>query len=141
MAKKLFKAADLKTLHKALLAKEAAVKKDIEDLELSLKSLDKSSSAGDDVDRSSLEEETQRLQSVLAGKQHLQSEIRAALERFNEGSYGICEDTEETIEVVRLKAQPWVRLSLEAQKEREYKFKRGTVAGRTGVRTFSAFGI
>lgn len=46
-------------------------------------------------------------------------EIESALERIEQGTYGICEDTEEPIEKKRLMSMPWARLSLEAQEERE----------------------
>jgi DnaK suppressor protein len=40
-------------------------------------------------------------------------EIESALARIEEGSYGICEETNEYIEEKRLLALPWTRLSLE----------------------------
>ena len=46
-------------------------------------------------------------------------EIELALSRINEGTYGICEETEEAIEVARLKAIPWTRLSIEGAEMRE----------------------
>lgn len=46
-------------------------------------------------------------------------EIESALQRIEQGTYGICEDTEEPIEKKRLMSMPWARLSLEAQIERE----------------------
>ena len=53
-------------------------------------------------------------------------EINFALERIEQGTYGICEDTEEPIERKRLQKMPWARLSLEAQiqRERELDFDR-----------------
>lgn len=46
-------------------------------------------------------------------------EIEYALERLEQGTYGICEDTEEPIDKKRLMSMPWARLSIEAQEERE----------------------
>jgi len=46
-------------------------------------------------------------------------EIEMALARIEEGSYGICEETEEPIESERLKAIPWTRLSIEGAELRE----------------------
>ena len=46
-------------------------------------------------------------------------DIEHALERIEQGTYGICEDTEEPIEKKRLMSMPWARLSLQAQEERE----------------------
>jgi len=51
-------------------------------------------------------------------------EIEMALARIQTGSYGICEETEETIEVERLLAIPWTRLSIEGAEMRETVNKR-----------------
>lgn len=47
------------------------------------------------------------------------SEIDSALARMENGTYGICEETEEYIEVERLLAIPWTRLSIEGAEIRE----------------------
>ena len=46
-------------------------------------------------------------------------EIESALARIEKGLYGICEETEETIEADRLMAIPWTRLSIEGAEIRE----------------------
>ena len=46
-------------------------------------------------------------------------EIEQALARIELGVYGICEETEEPIEVERLRALPWTRLSIEGAEIRE----------------------
>lgn len=46
-------------------------------------------------------------------------EIEMALEKMENGSYGICEETDEPIEIVRLEKMPWATLSIQAQEERE----------------------
>jgi len=48
-------------------------------------------------------------------------EIDAALAKIEDGTYGICEDTEEPIGKKRLEKMPWTRLSIQAaeQEERE----------------------
>lgn len=51
-------------------------------------------------------------------------EIEQALARIESGSYGICEETEETIEPERLRAIPWTRLSIEGAEIRESMTKR-----------------
>jgi DnaK suppressor protein len=51
-------------------------------------------------------------------------EIESALARIENGSFGICEETEETIEPDRLKAIPWTRLSIEGAEIRESLNKR-----------------
>lgn len=51
-------------------------------------------------------------------------EIESALARIENGSFGICEETEESIEPERLKAIPWTRLSIEGAEIRESLNKR-----------------
>jgi len=46
-------------------------------------------------------------------------EIEGALARIENGSFGICEETEEWIEPERLRAIPWTRLSIEGAEIRE----------------------
>ena len=75
--------------------------------------------APDEFDRSSFEEGMQRSQILLDGKYQLQTEVQAALDRLKNNEYGLCEISEEPIGIKRLKAQPWTRFSLEAQKEFE----------------------
>jgi DnaK suppressor protein len=50
----------------------------------------------------------------LADKQRkLLNEIQAALLKFEEGEYGICEGTEDPIGYARLEVRPWARYSVE----------------------------
>jgi DnaK suppressor protein len=51
-------------------------------------------------------------------------EIEMALSRIDNGTYGICEETEEQIEADRLMAIPWTRLSIEGAEIRESIMKR-----------------
>lgn len=51
-------------------------------------------------------------------------EIESALGRIDNGSFGYCEETEEPIEVERLRAIPWTRLSIEGAELRESMNKR-----------------
>jgi DnaK suppressor protein len=46
-------------------------------------------------------------------------EIELALSRIENGTYGVCEETEEPIEVDRLFAVPWTRLSIEGAEIQE----------------------
>ena len=52
---------------------------------------------------------------------HKLREIEAALSRLDNGTYGVCEETDEAIGKKRLKKIPWTRLSIQAaeQEERE----------------------
>lgn len=56
-------------------------------------------------------------------------EIEQALGRIETGSFGICEETEETIEPERLRAIPWTRLSIEGAEIRESVKKRYAQGG------------
>ncbi len=51
-------------------------------------------------------------------------EIEMALARIENGTYGVCEETEEAIEPDRLLAIPWTRLSIEGAEIREQMMKR-----------------
>lgn len=51
-------------------------------------------------------------------------EIESALGRIENGSFGLCEETEEPIETERLLAIPWTRLSIEGAEIRESMNKR-----------------
>ena len=51
-------------------------------------------------------------------------EIENALARMENGTYGVCEETEEIIEFDRLRAIPWTRLSIEGAEIRESMNKR-----------------
>ncbi len=51
-------------------------------------------------------------------------EIDEALGRLENGSFGICEETDDPIEEKRLLAIPWTRLSLEGAEVREREQKR-----------------
>lgn len=51
-------------------------------------------------------------------------EIESALARIENGSFGLCEETEEPIEAERLLAIPWTRLSIEGAEIRESVNKR-----------------
>jgi DnaK suppressor protein len=46
-------------------------------------------------------------------------EIESALGRIESGAFGFCEETEEPIEIERLRAIPWTRLSIEGAELRE----------------------
>ena len=51
-------------------------------------------------------------------------EIERAFARIEMGTFGICEETEESIEIERLMALPWTRLSIEGAEIREAVRKR-----------------
>jgi DnaK suppressor protein len=50
------------------------------------------------------------------GAQHTLDEVTAALQRIDEGSYGVCEVCGESIGAKRLSALPWARLCIDDQR-------------------------
>lgn len=76
-------------------------------------------SGGDEIDQTvqQLEEHT-----FLINQERLRYqliEIELALSRIENGTYGVCEETGESIEDDRLLAVPWTRLSIEGAEIRE----------------------
>jgi DnaK suppressor protein len=51
--------------------------------------------------------------------EHVLAEIDAALNRIEDGTYGICTNRGEQIPVERLEALPWATLCIDCQRERE----------------------
>lgn len=75
--------------------------------------------SGDEIDQTvaQLEEHT-FLVSQERMRNHL-VEIEMALARIENGTFGLCEETEEPIEMERLIAIPWTRFSIEGAEIRE----------------------
>ncbi|MBX2988146.1 MAG: TraR/DksA family transcriptional regulator [Bdellovibrionaceae bacterium] len=77
------------------------------------------STSGDEADQTVAQlEEHEFLISQERMRHHLR-EIELALARLQDGTFGICEETEEQIEAERLLAVPWTRLSIEGAEIRE----------------------
>ena len=81
----------------------------------------KSGDEGDQTNKALAESELMALNERL---RHQLVEIEFALARIDNGSYGVCEETEEPIEPDRLVAIPWTRLSIEGAEIRESMNKR-----------------
>lgn len=132
--------AQLTELGTKLSGKAASLEREITELEAELTQQENDDQgAPDEVDRSSHEESVQRSQIVLVGKKNLLFEVQEALERIQAGSYGVCEETEEPIGFKRLQAQPWTRLSLEAQQDLEQR-RKNRAPGTGGNSYPSGFG-
>ena len=56
---------------------------------------------------------------VRANIEMLLGEIQHALTKFESGTYGICEDTNQPIAIARLEALPYARYTVQAQEKRE----------------------
>lgn len=75
--------------------------------------------AGDEIDQSAAHQEEH---AFLVNQNRIKTqllEIEFALARIENGTYGICEVTEEKIENDRLLAIPWTRLSIEGAELQE----------------------
>ena len=84
--------------------------------------IDKAS--GDEIDQSSAHQEEH---AFLVNQDRIKTqilEIEIALARIENGTYGICEETDEKIETERLLAIPWTRLSIEGAEARESRMKK-----------------
>ena len=77
------------------------------------------SDVGDDVDQASQDRE--REFNLLMHERHLRrlGQLSDAFERIKDGTYGLCEGTEEPINSKRLMIMPLARFSLEYQQEQE----------------------
>ena len=74
---------------------------------------------GDETDqavKSLMESEAVNTQERI---RHQLYEIEVALGKISTGTYGVCEETEEPIEIARLRAIPWTRFSIEGAEIRE----------------------
>ncbi len=84
--------------------------------------IDKAS--GDEIDQSAAHQEEH---AFLVNQYRIKEqmlEIEHALARIQQGTYGICEETDERIETERLLAIPWTRLSIEGAEIRENSNKK-----------------
>ena len=82
---------------------------------------EESVNAPDIADRASMEAERSVELRTRDRARKLISKIDDALGRIEDGSYGYCVETEETIGIHRLEARPIATLSLEAQERHERK--------------------
>ena len=74
---------------------------------------------GDQTDHASAETERDMVDINRARVERLLSDVEHALVRIARGTFGICLDTGEPIELNRLEAEPTATLSLAAQRQRE----------------------
>ena len=68
--------------------------------------------------------------SVQGDVEHLLGHVERALEKIDEGTYGLCDRCGQKIEVHRLEAVPYATLCMTHQKERERSEQRETWEGR-----------
>lgn len=90
---------------------------------------------GDIQDKAS---EEARRSTALRRRQHHDArlrEVEAALQRMDDGVYGLCEETDEPIPWARLQAQPTTRYTVEALELLEEERARGEVQGHAADET------
>ena len=75
--------------------------------------------SGDEADHTSAHLQRKETHSLHERLKSQLMEIEKALDRIKKGSYGVCEETEELIEVERLRVIPWTSLSIEGAEIRE----------------------
>lgn len=71
------------------------------------------------ADAGSDDQDQERALELLKSEQRLVEEIDAALDRIEDGSYGVCEATGRPISIERLQLIPWARYTAEAARSRE----------------------
>ena len=79
----------------------------------------------DPTDRASWESDRNFLLRIRERERNLITKIREALERINEGTFGICERCGEPISEKRLEARPVTTLCIKCKQEQEDLEKRG----------------
>ena len=77
----------------------------------------------DPADRASLESNRNFTLRIRDRERKLIGKIKEALERIDNGTYGICEDCEEQISEARLKARPVTTLCIDCKKRQETEEK------------------
>ncbi|MGB8347800.1 MAG: TraR/DksA family transcriptional regulator [Ktedonobacteraceae bacterium] len=71
-------------------------------------------------DRSVDVQQTQQEKEILDNEQDLLDQVNAALQRIEQGTYGICENCGQPIYEKRLEALPWASLCLKCQVEQSH---------------------
>lgn len=79
----------------------------------------------DPTDRASLESDRNFELRIRDRERKLISKIREALERLEEGTYGLCESCEEAIGTARLKARSVTTMCIDCKTEQERQEKIG----------------
>ena len=79
----------------------------------------------DPTDRASLESDRNFELRIRDRERRLIGKIREALQRIDDGEYGLCESCEEKIGVARLKARPVTTMCIDCKTEQERQEKIG----------------
>ena len=79
---------------------------------------------GDEADQASEDAEVALETRLMDRDAKLLREVERALDKVKNGTYGLCEGTEEPIGYARLKLRPWTRYSVTYKEELEREQKR-----------------
>ena len=79
---------------------------------------------GDEADQASEDAEVALETRLMDRDAKLLREVERALEKVRDGTFGLCEGTEEPIGYARLKLRPWTRYSVTYKEELEREQKR-----------------
>jgi DnaK suppressor protein len=79
---------------------------------------------GDEADQATEDAEVALETRLMDRDAKLLREVERALEKVKNGTYGLCEGTEEPIGYARLKLRPWTRYSVTYKEELEREQKR-----------------
>jgi DnaK suppressor protein len=81
--------------------------------------IDEKENLPDPADRATLESDRNFTLRIRDRERQLIGKIKDALERIEDGTYGICESCEEEISEKRLKARPVTTLCIDCKKKQE----------------------
>lgn len=122
-----------KSLRKRLEARKSEIESDVSYMADEMRSIgveqdDENGSLGNHIaeDGASIAE-AERIVTVTEDMQHILAQVNAALERMNEGTYGVCQRCGKPIGEERLEAFPYVAYCIECQSilEREQALRAG----------------
>ncbi len=106
---------DLSHFKKILEEKKADLERQIASVNEEIETIAAQGDINDVEDLATLKIQNTRDRSVLESLKNQLEEVKEALKRIEEGSYGICEKTGKPIPVERLEANPTARTVVEAE--------------------------
>jgi len=121
----------INTCKKRLLELKSQLLNQMKSMAADFNNLDKS--RGDESDLSAAHQEEHNFLITQSRTKMQILEVEFALARIENGTFGICEETEEKIETERLLAIPWTRLSIEGAEIREAQVRKSSKNFSTSV--------
>ncbi len=109
-------------LRQLLLARRQEIQRQIDELLAQHRSDQtqlREESVADTEDLSTRDSESHQQLSILEVRNQMRLQVEAALQRLDEGTYGLCEDCRQPINEERLKARPFARRCIDCQRHAE----------------------